>query len=614
MSQGKNISLRENMSDLIQLLPDSVANQIAAGEVIQRPASAIKELLENAVDAGSTSIEVYVKDSGKTLLQVIDNGCGMSGTDARMSFERHATSKIRSAQDLFSIRTMGFRGEALASIAAVAQVELKSRRTEDELGTLIHIEGSEVKIQEPVSTPIGTSFSIKNLFYNIPARRNFLKSNPVEARHIIDEFERVAMANPNVAMSLNQNGMEIFRLPASNLRQRIVNIYGSHYNERLVPVQEDTTMIRLQGFVGKPEFAKKSRGEQFFFVNNRFIKDHYLHHAVTNAFEELLPRDCYASYWIYLDIDPARIDVNIHPTKTEIKFDDERSVYAIVRAAVKRSLGQYSVTPTLDFEKETAFDVPYRDQFKPVSKPGIAVNTSYNPFHKEGKSIQVSGWEKLYDGVRTAAPIDFPESSPAALPFNDEELVKSNAEHAIFQLATSIIVCNFSGTGLLMIDQQSAHERILFERFLRKTEDQAGIQQDLFPINLQFSAQDSVILCELTDELRKFGFDLREFGLNTYVLHGRPDIIEKGCEKATLEAIIENYKHFQDPTPSTIGKRMAQSVARSLAVKRGRRLSALEMQRLVDDLMRCTEPALGIDGKPCSWMLTNDEILSKMRR
>ncbi|MFM2206629.1 MAG: hypothetical protein RL213_604 [Bacteroidota bacterium] len=596
------------MSDIIQLLPDSVANQIAAGEVIQRPASAVKELLENAVDAGSTSVDVHVRESGKTLLQVTDNGSGMSATDARMAFERHATSKIRSADDLFSIRTMGFRGEALASIAAVAQVELKTKRAEDEVGTLIQIEGSSVKVQEPAALPGGTTFSIKNLFYNIPARRNFLKSNPVEARHIIDEFERVALAHPDVAFSLNLNGTEQYRVPAGNFRQRIVNLYGSHYNERLVPVQEDTTLLRLSGFVGKPEFCKKTRGEQFFFVNNRFIKDPYLHHAVSNAFEDLLPKDSYPSYWIRIDIDPSRIDVNIHPTKTEIKFDDERSAYAIVRAAVKRSLGQYSVSPTLDFEKETSFELPHSRQYQPVVKPGITVNTDYNPFERTGKPASISGWEKLYEGLATERTSGDRLQFPAG-----DTTEESTSVNRLFQLGDSVIVCDYTGSGLLLIDQQSAHERVLFERFMNDNL-QGSVQQDLFPITLEFSAADAAVLSEIQSELVQIGFDLREFGKNAFVLHGRPFTLESGEAQDALERLIEEYRSSQSTSGEGLRKPVAQALARSLAVKRGRRLEAEEMTRLVEDLLKCKEPSLGIDGKPCSWVLTKSEILSKMRR
>ncbi|MFM2134630.1 MAG: mismatch repair protein mutL [Bacteroidota bacterium] len=601
------------MSDIIQLLPDAVANQIAAGEVIQRPASAVKELLENAIDAGSSSIEVFVRDSGKTLLQVTDNGCGMSATDARMSFERHATSKIRSADDLFSIRTMGFRGEALASIAAVAQVELKTKRSEEEVGTLIQIEGSSVKLQEPAALPDGTTFSIKNLFYNIPARRNFLKSNPVEGRHILDEFERVALAHPQVALSLNLNGTEQYRLPISNLRQRIVNLYGSHYNERLVPVQEETTLLKVQGFVGKPEFSKKSRGEQFFFVNNRFIKDPYLHHAVSNAFQELLPADSYPSYWIYIDIDPSHIDVNIHPTKTEIKFDDERSVYAIIRASVKRSLGQYSVAPSLDFERETSFEVPHSKTFSPAVKPGITVNTDYNPFRKEARPASISGWEKLYEGL-DRTPQDATPYSGQGLALPETEKGSGSADNKVlFQLSGSIIVCDFSGAGLLLIDQQSAHERILFERFMNAEPSNVS-QHDLFPVTLEFSSRDSATLEELLPELVAMGFDLRAFGKNSYVLHSRPVLMETGTEHQLLEQLIESYRNTQEATTDELRRPVAKAAARSLSIKRGRKLEQSEMSRLVEDLLRCDDISLGIDGKPCSWVLTKEEIFAKMRR
>ncbi len=441
------------MSDIIRLLPDSVANQIAAGEVIQRPASAVKEILENAVDAGSSRIEMYIKDSGRTLIQIVDNGCGMSATDARMSFSRHATSKIRTAEDLFSIRTKGFRGEALASIASIAQVELKTMKAGEEIGTSILVEGSEVISQNAVACSPGTTISIKNLFFNVPARRNFLKSNNVEARHIIDEFERIALAHPEVAMSLHQNGIEIFQLPISNLRQRIVGVYGSHYNERLVPVSESTSLLSIAGFIGKPAFSKKSRGEQYFFINRRYVRDGYLNHAITNAFEELLPRDSFASFWLYIDIDPSRIDVNIHPTKTEIKFDDERSVYAIVRSAVKRSLGQYSIAPALDFDKENSFELPHAMRSQVPLPPSITVNTNYNPFKSDSnKSIASAGWEKMYSGIR-APENDVLETTliPDSGNVQSEEASTLNTEK-VFQLNNQFIICVIEG-GMLCIDQ-----------------------------------------------------------------------------------------------------------------------------------------------------------------
>ena len=606
------------MSDIIRLLPDTVANQIAAGEVIQRPASAVKELLENAVDAGSTRIELYVKDSGKTLLQITDDGCGMSPTDARLSFARHATSKIRSADDLFSIRTKGFRGEALASIAAIAQVELKTRRYEDEVGTQVIIEGNEVKSQEPVSSPSGTTISVKNLFYNVPARRNFLKSNPVEARHIIDEFERVALAHPDIFMSLHQNGLEIFKLPVGNFRQRIVGVYGSHYNERLVPVQEETTLLSISGFIGKPEFSKKTRGEQFFFVNRRFIKDHYLHHAVSSAFEELLPRDSYASYWLYIDIDPSKIDVNIHPTKTEIKFEDERSVYAIVRAAVKRSLGQYSVSPALDFEQENSFTVPHSQRHQPAQMPGITVNTGYNPFQSDrSKSITGSGWEKLYEGIHAVAPLpeilpqENPETdTPSELPLTDQN---SNAQNLRFQLNQEFIIHRIP-EGLLIIDQQAAHERILYERFLnRKEDDKGGSQQDLFPQTLNFSSSDFNLLKELEPDIRALGFDIREFGGNSFVLHGTPGGVEKGREKEILEQVLEQYKNYHSVFSTGIRESLAKSLARSLSIKKGKFLSDGEMRSITEDLLLCEKPSAGLDGKPCMSLLKTDDLRDRFK-
>lgn len=608
------------MPDLIRLLPDTVANQIAAGEVIQRPASAVKELLENAIDAGSTRIDLFVKDSGKTLIQVTDNGCGMSNTDARMAFERHATSKIRSADDLFHIRTMGFRGEALASIAAVAQVELKTRRQEDELGTRLVIEGNEIRSQEPVSAAPGTTFIVRNLFFNVPARRNFLKSNPVEARHIIDEFERVALAQPSIAFSLNQNGLEVFKLPVSNLRQRIVNLYGQPYNERLVPVQEETTLLNIQGFVGKPEFSRKTRGEQYFFVNRRFVKDGYLHHAVTNAFESLLPRDAYASYWLYLDIDPAKIDVNIHPTKTEIKFEDERSVYAIVRAAVKRSLGQYSVAPSLDFERETSFDLPAGLSNRTPVLPGITVNTGYNPFRESGERIRTSGWERLYEGLGSGT-VDQPGLLPDPADLFPESVPTSEQSHADNGPEAGTIISIDSRylafplqDGLCLVDQQAAHERILFEELLAKNDPaNGGSQQELFPVHLQFRSSDAGLLNVHVEDLRRFGFVLEAFGGNTFVLQATPVGVERGTEQAVLEQVLEHLKHFHPDPTEPVREHLAKALARSLAVPRGRELPVEKRRELIDALFRCSNPGMGIDGKPCLVRISQDELRGRFR-
>lgn len=593
------------MSDIIRLLPETVANQIAAGEVIQRPASAVKELIENAVDAGSTKIELITKDSGKTLIHIIDNGCGMSPTDARLSFSRHATSKIRKADDLFNIRTKGFRGEALASIAAVAQVELKTRRSEDETGTCIQIDGNVVKFQEPVSTGTGTSIAVRNLFFNVPARRNFLKSDGIEARHIIDEFERVALAHPEIAFHLQQNGVEIFKLPVTNLRQRIVNINGANYNERLVPVHEETTLLTISGFIGKPEFAKKTRGEQYLFVNKRYIRDGYLHHAITTAFEELLPKDTYASYWIFIDIDPSRIDVNIHPTKTEIKFDDERAVYAIVRAAVKRSLGQYSLSPVLDFERENTFDLPHEMRFKAVAKPAVTINTGYNPFGKSEKpTIASSGWEKMLEDVNRMAN-DKPEEK--ALFVNQEETVEVKQ---LFQCGPYII--GKMNEAMIVIDAVSAHERIIYDRLMANDRSVAA-QQELFPQTLNFSAADAELIRDMLPDLQQMGFDLKSFGGNTFVLHALPTGIATTEAGGIMETILEQYKHNSDVYTTGKQSELARAICKSMSVKKNVSLSDEEMLSLAREILSSEKGMNGIDGKKCL-VFCSPEDLSELFR
>ena len=591
------------MTDIIKLLPETVANQIAAGEVIQRPASAVKELLENAVDARSTNIELYVKDSGKTLIRIVDNGTGMTPSDARLSFARHATSKINSAQDLFSIRTKGFRGEALASIAAIAQVEMKTMKVDSEMGSQIAIEGNEFIDQQPVGMSAGTSISVKNLFYNVPARRNFLKSNSIEARHIIDEFERVALAHPEIAFSLNMNNIEHFRLPISNLRQRIVNIYGSGYNERLVPIAEETTLLSIQGFVGKPEYSRKTRGEQFLFVNKRFIKDGYLHHAVTNAFEELLPKESHASYWLYLDIDPSKIDVNIHPTKTEIKFEDERSVYAIVRSAVKRSLGQYNVAPALDFERESSFDVPHAMRYQPVQMPTVMVNPGYNPFQNDTK-IASAGWDKVYDDIRKM-PTQFITDSKTNTGIEFDSQEEKITEY--FQ-SGAFIIAKFSNQ-ILIIDATSAHERIIYNQLINKINGQPiSSQQMLFPQTIQLSSSEIQIIQEIEKEIKEFGFDISEFGSNTYVINAAPVGIPAGREKGILEEIIEQYKYNSSDIKSGIAEKLAYSMAKSMAIRRGDQLSTEEIQSLLHELMKTDKKEHGLDGKPCMKVLKTDDL------
>ncbi len=626
------------MSDIIQLLPDSIANQIAAGEVIQRPASAVKELLENAIDAGASTIKLILKDAGKTLIQVIDDGCGMSETDARMSFERHATSKIRHADDLFNIRTMGFRGEALASIASIAQVELRTRRRTDELGTKIIIEGFELKSQEPCQCPGGTNFQIKNLFYNVPARRNFLKSNTVELRHVMDEFERVSMANPSVFFSLHHNGQEIFHLPAGNLRQRIVGIFGKDTNKKLVPVEEETDVVNITGFVGKPEFSKKTRGEQFFFVNNRFIKSQYLNHAVQSAFEDLMPKDSFPTYYIFIEIDPSRIDINVHPTKQEIKFEDERIIYNYLKVAVRHSLGQSAITPMLDFDQEhngltQSYTIPRSSINRDSFSDNRSNDTRQSNFEQAKNDLNfkkptalersnLENWEKLYEVFDVKVTESF-ENAPVNQEFSSEneggiQTFQSNfeaPEHAQtlddtegsfskqqrdpYQIHSSYIVSHIK-SGFLLIDQQAASERILYEKYLTSLEEkQVSTQTQLFPKTLHFSPSDAAILKEILPEINCLGFDVQEFGSGTFIVHGLPsDWTHNKDEQKVIESLLEQYKAEID-FHLNISERIARSMARSAALKRNTPLSIREMHELIDQLFACAMPFKSPSGRNC---------------
>lgn len=622
------------MPDIIQLLPDSVANQIAAGEVVQRPASAVKELIENAIDAGADKIQLILKDAGKSLIQVIDNGCGMSVTDARMCFERHATSKIRKAEDLFAIRTMGFRGEAMASIAAIAQVELKTRRHEDELGTCILIEGSDVVSQQTCSTTAGTSISIKNLFYNTPARRNFLKSDPVEMRHIVDEFQRVVLANPHIFFSMHHNGQEVFHLPAASLKQRIIHLFGNSYNQRLVPVEEDTTIIKLHGFVGKPEFAKKTRGEQFFFVNNRFIKDAYLNHAVLTAFEELLPDESYPLYVLFIDIDPSKIDINVHPTKTEIKYQDEKSIYAIIRSAVKRSLGKYNITPTLDFDQENSIGHLITEKpLEQIVQPTISFNPDFNPFANESQTPKTDrsspsytrevsdhrrtpvpqNWDTLYEIARRQSDEQQELHSEVTIPVQEQEVSKSS-ERQLFQIHNRYILSQIK-SGFMLINQQAAHERILYERFLQQLDSHSGTsQQSLFPQTVTLNTGDFELLKELLPDIRNLGFDIREFGKNTVVVEGIPADLSNVAEHALLEHLLEGFKN--NLTILKLDKRdnLARSLARNGAIKAGAKLSLEEMNLLIDQLFACQMPNLALNGKPVISTFTLNELAERFEK
>ena len=608
------------MLDIIQLLPDSVANQIAAGEVIQRPASAVKELLENAIDAGGSRIRLILKDAGKTFIQVIDDGSGMSALDARLCFERHATSKIRSADDLFTLHTMGFRGEALASIAAIAQVELKTKRGNDEIGTQVFLEGSEVISQQPIACNDGTSITVKNLFYNVPARRNFLKSNPVETRHIIDEFTRVALAYPQIAFSLNHNDTTVYDLRSGNLRQRIAAVFGVIYNERLVPVEEETSIVKLEGFVGKPEFAKKMRGEQFFFVNNRFVKDAYLNHAVFAAFESMIPKDCYPSYFIKINIDPAKIDVNIHPTKTEIKFEDEKSIYAIMRAAVKRALGKFSVAPTIDFEQEKSFDIPLEKMDERPVAPTIKITPGYNPFlpEKENDNMQRVSWKPVLDRSKVEQwhqlHREIENSSinnlQGELHQKESLTVEGLSESLFTQLYRQYILVNSIPVAMI-IDQQKAHERILYERFNGSSTEKNVSQQQLFPQPLDFSLDETALINELLPELQHMGFDLSPFGATTFVLHGAPEEVMVGTEKVLLHSILNQYMHHRENLKLPTKENLAIAIARQLSIKEGKALSGREMKTLVNDLLNCENPNYSPSGKLIILKLGNDAI-SKM--
>lgn len=582
------------MPDIIQLLPDAIANQIAAGEVIQRPASAVKELLENAIDAGADDIHLIIKDAGKTLIQVVDNGCGMSDTDARLSFERHATSKIRATDDLFNIRTMGFRGEALASIAAIAQVELKTRPTEAEVGTQLLIEGSEVKKQEPVATPVGTSLSVKNLFYNTPARRNFLKSKTVETRHIIDEFQRVALAYPELSFRMHHNGMEVFHLPAGNLRRRIINIFGNNYNERLVPVEEQTPILNIQGFIGKPEFAKKTRGEQYFFVNNRYIKSPYLQHAIMGAYADLIPSGSYPLFVLFLELDPKRIDINVHPTKQEVKFEDEKIIYAYLNSAVKRALGKYSITPSIDFEAESSFEQFGKNPFfQSAPQTGGPSPAPQDP-HSFQQHKPSPGWEAFLTTTMEQKIEREPDTiivpSRMTEPATEEQHEwEEQEEIRPYQFHYSYIFATIKA-GMIIIDQQAAHERVLFERYLRALqESRMATQKTLFPQTLHLTTADAQLLKDLLPEVNALGFDIQEFGQSDFVVHGLPADMEGQAEQKVVEGLLEQYKMHESELDIAKRENLARSLAAQMAIKKGKPLSEKEMRRLIDELFACQD-------------------------
>ena len=603
------------MPDIIQLLPDHVANQIAAGEVVQRPASVVKELLENAIDAEASSIKLIIKDAGKQLVQVIDNGKGMSQTDARLSFERHATSKITKAEDLFNLNTKGFRGEALASIAAIAHVDLKTKQENQELGTLIKIEGSTLVSQENISHPIGTSVAVKNLFYNIPARRNFLKSNSVETRHIVNEFQRVALAHPSISFSFYHNENEIYNLISSNLRQRIVAVFGKKTNEKLVPINESTDVLEISGFVAKPEYAKKKRGEQFFFVNDRFIKNAYLNHAVSSAFESLLSNGYHPTYFLFLKVPTKSIDINIHPTKTEIKFDDEKTLYAILRSTIKHSLGQYNVAPILDFNRSASFDTPYEFKDKKTVTPRVEVDPNFNPFKtEEQKSIRFpfkrekeATWESLYTGLDIKnIEVEIESETVNTSLFNEEKTSTKT-----YQVHHKYIVSSIK-SGIVYINQYLAHQRILYEEFLENiTVKEATSQQLLFPLEISFNKSDIELIKEIKEDLESVGFVFDKILDDTIVIKGIPITIVESQISMIIEQLLEDIKNDIPNASFSQLDMMAKSLAKSLAIKTGSKLSLKEQEELVNKLFLCKQPDLSPFGKKTFITINLDEIDKK---
>lgn len=606
------------MEDIIQLLPDNIANQIAAGEVIQRPASAVKELLENAVDAGASIIKLIINDAGKALVQVIDNGKGMSETDARMAFERHATSKISKIEDLFRIKTMGFRGEALASIAAVAQVEIKTKRAEDELGTFIEIENSKVIKQEACATQLGTSISMKNLFFNVPARRNFLKSNASETRYIVEEFIRVSMAFPGVFFSLTSNGQEVFHLEAGNSKQRIVQILGNSYSAKLVTVLEDTDYMMISGFIGKPETARKTRGDQYFFVNNRYIRSAYLNHAVNAAFEGIIPKESFPSYVLYIDLDPAQIDINVHPTKQEIKFEDEKIIYAFVQAAVKHALAQFSIAPSLDFSLNAdiqgldAVSKPFsNEQLQSVVSSGLYKTFSQkNQAHliEPNEKSELKHWKEFYR----------PSTEPS-IGKNENTTAKQSVESSLqtpifkqyFQIQGTYIIVT-TDSGFILVHQQLAHERVLYDQLSAAvTNQQSTTQKSLFPVTLELAASDGVLLNELLPELQTIGYQIEPFGQNSFVIQGTPADVIAGDEKHSVEMLIEQFKHFSSDIKFSKREKLIRCLAKQQSIKSGQTLDHKEMVALVDALFECNTSNITPNGSP-TYLAFKEDYLERM--
>lgn len=610
------------MSDVIHLLPDSIANQIAAGEVIQRPASVVKELVENAVDAGAQQIQVHIKDAGKTLVQVIDNGKGMSETDARMAFERHATSKISTANDLFALQTMGFRGEALASIAAVAHVELRTRQRGSDLGCKIAIAGSEVESSEPDACPEGSIFSVKNLFFNVPARRKFLKSNETEFRNIINEFERIALVNQHISMSLHHNDTEILNLPESGLRQRIINIYGKALNQKLLTLEAQSSLVTISGFVGRPDSVRKRGALQFFFVNGRFMKHSYFHKAVMQAYDQLIPAGEMPDYFIYFTLDPATIDVNIHPTKTEIKFENEQPVWQILCAAVREAIAKSSSIPTIDFDVDGSIDIPvFNAPSSSFKAPSVQVNSDYNPFKPDTNYQQPSfDWSKLYKGFeeeRAAAFAD--ESIEAIYPENQDipsALGADSVPDTLFPEVSSLCyqykgryIITSLKSGLLIIDQHRAHVRVLFDQYLTNIRNQQGVsQQLLFPEIVTFTPAEATLVPVLLEDLRYIGFDLSNLGNNSYAINGLPSGVENQDPVALVKDAVSRAIDTGCQVHEEICDALALSLAKAAAIRPGQSLSSEEMDNLIASLFSSSSSSYTPDGKVILSKFTDDEL------
>ncbi len=599
------------MSDFINLLPDTVANQIAAGEVIQRPASIVKELVENAVDANAGIITVNIKDAGKTLVQVVDNGKGMSETDARLCWERHATSKIKSAHDLFSIHTKGFRGEALSSIAAIAEVSLKTRTAENELGIQIKIAASKIKSNEPIGCQTGSNFSVKNLFYNVPARRKFLKSNSTELRHIINEFNRIALAHPDVEFNLFHNNSQILNLPLSSQRQRIINIFGKSLNQSLISLKSETTLINTTGFIGKPEFAKKTFGEQYFFVNNRYIRHPYFHKAVVQAYENIIAANSIPSYFIFFEIAPEKIDINIHPTKTEIKFEDEPAIWQILMAVVRESIGKNNLSPSLDFTTEGVVDIPILRKDTQITAPKINLNPGFNPFdndkydnHTIQKRIEAErkqNWEAIFETGSDSTVNDNP-----IYPNVNNEFTKEGPRFMQFK---NKFLLSPVKSGLMIIDQKRAHERIIYDTTLKNVANGQVIEQKtLFPETIELNPSDFILFKELETELSRIGFDIREFGKNTIIVHGIPSTVKNAGIKDIIEGIFENYKSIGIINTDKIHDNLAKSVAKLSSIPYGKVLEIEEMRELTDQLFACENPKFSPSGKTIISIIRTEDI------